>query len=543
MSFVIETVLRSSVVLTIGFAALAALRSQAAALRHWVLVATLAMAAAQPAMNRIIPAWKITGLAAKQSTVDDVASVSTGTEFELPVATTLVRRASARIDWIALASRVWLAGVIASLGVLLIGAGWLTWLTSRAADADVQWHSVAEDVRRRLGIRRAIRIAVTQHPALLLTWGVIAPVILLPKDAPTWPADRVQLVLAHEMAHLVRRDWLIQLLAEMLRAIYWFNPLFWVACARLRQESECASDDIVLETGVTGTSYASHLVDLARSFSAHGRTWLPAPSIARPSTLERRVRAMLNPRLNRRPISSFARVVFAVLILAISLPIAAVARLAGSPSGTLRDPQGRVLPGATVRLSAIGTDAVHETQSDGAGAFQFPEIPDGEYMLSARLPGFLSARQRVRVSSANAPLDVMLQVGTLQETITIRGGAGINPDQPSRTMTTAKTGSTVPRCGTTELGGNLKPPMKIKDVRPRYRQAWVDKNVEGNVLLQAVIGVDGKVRNVEVVSAVNADLEEEAIGAVSQWEFSPTWLNCQAIEVRMFVTASFKIDR
>ena len=58
------------------------------------------------------------------------------------------------------------------------------------------------------------------------------------------------------MAHLVRRDWMIQLLAEIARAINWFNPLFWIACARLRRESEYACDDIVLDLGTGGTSYA-----------------------------------------------------------------------------------------------------------------------------------------------------------------------------------------------------------------------------------------------------------------------------------------------
>ena len=100
-----------------------------------------------------------------------------------------------------------------------------------------------------------------------------------------------------------------------------------------------------------------------------------------------------------------------------------------------------------------------------------------------------------------------------------------------------------PVCGSTELGGNLKPPMKLHDVRPRYRQALIDANVEGSILLQARIGVDGKVQEVEVVSPVNADLEDEAIAAVSQWEFSPTYLNCEPIEVRMYVTVSFKIER
>ena len=85
--------------------------------------------------------------------------------------------------------------------------------------------------------------------------------------------------------------------------------------------------------------------------------------------------------------------------------------------------------------------------------------------------------------------------------------------------------------------------MKIRDVRPRYRQAWVDAGLEGRILLQARIGFDGRIREVEVVSPVNADLEEEAIGAVSQWEFTPTWLNCEPVEVRMFVTVAFTAER
>ncbi len=78
--------------------------------------------------------------------------------------------------------------------------------------------------------------------------------------------------------------------------------------------------------------------------------------------------------------------------------------------------------------------------------------------------------------------------------------------------------------------------MKLRDVRPRYSQAWADANVEGSVLMSARIGTDGKVQAVEVVSPGNVELEDEAIAAVSQWEFSPTYLNCEPIEVRMYVT-------
>lgn len=251
---------------------------------------------------------------------------------------------------------------------------------------------------------------------------------------------------------------------------------------------------------------------------------------------------MLNARLNRQPMSPRWRAAAALLAIAVAVPVAAASLAAGAPSGVLRDPHGRVLPAATVRLSAIGTDAIHETMTDASGSFQFGEVPDGEYMLSARLPGFRSARQRVFVNATTRPFDVTLLVGTLRETITIRAREGT--DSPTRTTQSARPGyDKKPACGSTEVGGNLKPPMKLKDVRPRYRQAWIDNNVEGDVLLHVLIGADGRVRNVEVVSPGNAELEEEAVGAVSQWEFSPTWLNCEAIEVQMFVTASFKIER
>ena len=166
-----------------------------------------------------------------------------------------------------------------------------------------------------------------------MTWGAIAPVILLPADAPGGLPIAFVWCSRTRWRISIRRDWLIQLAAEMVRAINWFNPLFWIACARLRRESEYACDDIVLDLGIGGTSYATHLLDLARTFSVHGRTWLPAPSIARPSTLERRVRAMLNPQVNRRPVSMKRRAALAAVLLAIALPIAAASQAASTPSG------------------------------------------------------------------------------------------------------------------------------------------------------------------------------------------------------------------
>jgi TonB family protein len=397
------------------------------------------------------------------------------------------------------------------------------------------WRDAEPPVRAALRLPAPVRIRVTRHPALLVTWGFISPVILLPAGADTWPAERVRVVLAHEMAHLARRDWVTQLAAEVVRAIHWFNPLFWLACARLRQESEHASDDIVLDLGFARTSYATHLVDLARAFSTHGRTWLPAPSIARPSTLERRVCAMLNPHINRQPVSLIRRTAMVTLLLAAALPIAAASQSSSTTSGTVVDPSGLPLPNAPVTLTGAGGAPVFETTTDATGAFQFPAVPSGEYMLSSRTPGFSSLRQRVQIGGPTT-LSMQLQVGTLRETVTVRGGETF-PAAAALPMPAA------PPCGSTSVGGNLKPPKKLLHVSPKFRQAWVDAGVQGSVLLQARIGTDGKISSVEVVSPSHQELEDEALAAVSQWQFSPTYLNCEPVEVRMFVTVSFTAER
>jgi TonB family protein len=196
------------------------------------------------------------------------------------------------------------------------------------------------------------------------------------------------------------------------------------------------------------------------------------------------------------------------------------------------------LPNATVRLTGVGGAPVFEATTDGTGAFQFPAVPSGDYMLSSRYPGFSSLRQRVQIGGAMS-LSMQLQVGTLRETVSVRGGGApdISPSDPTLPMPAP------PPCGSTSVGGNLKPPRKLLNVRPKYRDAWVAEGLEGSVLLQARIGVDGKIRSVEVVSPSHPELEDEALAAVSQWEFSPTYLNCEPVEVRMFVTVSFTVER
>lgn len=533
MTFALEMIVRSSLVVCAGLLLQWVLRKQPAALRHSIIATALAMAAAQPLMNRMIPAWQLAALStpsAQQQPHDDGVT----TDVTVIVGAQATASAMSSMNWPQLALRVWIGGVAASVVVLLAAVFWLVFLGARASEAGDSWHAPAATLRARMAIRSPIRIAITNHPALLVTWGAIRPVILLPAGADAWPSDRIELVLAHEMAHLIRRDWLIQLAAELLRAINWFNPLFWLGCSRLRRESEYACDDIVLSLGIAGTSYASQLIDLARSFSLHGRTWLPAPSIARPSTLERRVRAMLNPQLNRGPVSRRWQIIVASLVCGIALPIAAASQSTSTPAGHVTDRTGRPLVDATVRLTPANGGNAIETKSDANGDFQFQPVASGDYMLAVIYPGFSGSRQRLSLAPGASTIQFQVQVGTLRERITVESGA---PDPKGKHEVPAPP---TPSCSASQTGGQIIPPMKIRDVRPRYKDEWRLNKTEGEILMRATIGTDGKVRGVDVISGGSADLEDEAMAAVGQWLFTPTYLNCEPIEVQMYVTVAFK---
>ena len=89
-------------------------------------------------------------------------------------------------------------------------------------------------------------------------------------------------MLSHELAHIYRGDWIVQLCAELLRAAYWFNPLLWLACRRLRLESEHACDDEVMSRGVPVPT-TRRILSSSRALNMQRHVWLPAPAMARHS--------------------------------------------------------------------------------------------------------------------------------------------------------------------------------------------------------------------------------------------------------------------
>lgn len=90
------------------------------------------------------------------------------------------------------------------------------------------------------------------------------------------------------------------------------------------------------------------------------------------------------------------------------------------------------------------------------------------------------------------------------------------------------------------VGGKIRPPTKTKNVTPVYPPAAKAAGVQGVVIIEAVIGADGKVADAKVLRSV-PDLDGAAVAAVKQWEFTPTLLNGKPVPVVMTVTVNFKL--
>ena len=90
------------------------------------------------------------------------------------------------------------------------------------------------------------------------------------------------------------------------------------------------------------------------------------------------------------------------------------------------------------------------------------------------------------------------------------------------------------------VGGDIVPPTKVKNVNPTYPPAAVSKKVQGQVWVEATIGADGKVKDAKVVRSI-PQLDQAALDAVRQWEFTPTLLKGVAVPVIMTVWVSFSL--
>jgi len=221
----------------------------------------------------------------------------------------------------------------------------------------------------------------------------------------------------------------------------------------------------------------------------------------------------------------------------------------------MADASGAVLPAVGLTLTETASRVVYSRVSDGAGFFAFPDLPPGGYALVAELTGFATVKMELTLAAGeNVQRRLSMRIGALVETVTVRcetvAGApaarglmarerpAVTPLFTRLQAAPAAQNRPAPPVQPVRVGGVIRQPQKVKDARPLCPTASVPES-GAIVILEAVIGPDGRVTDVRVLRSVPS-FDQPSIDAVQQWEFTPTLLNNTPVPVIMTVTAVYQ---
>jgi TonB family protein len=209
----------------------------------------------------------------------------------------------------------------------------------------------------------------------------------------------------------------------------------------------------------------------------------------------------------------------------------------GAPglSGTVFDPSGARVPNAVVNVMNDYGVVRRVSITNDVGEFAFAVLPPGQYQLEVISPGFAPYHQRIRVPSAAEALpslNVVLQAGSMTESVEVTAKAepGTRSAPPNGAPHRVR------------VGGLVQAGKLIEQKEPAYPESARVRGIEGAVLLEAVISMEGIPLNWKVLSSPDPDLSQAAIDAVRQWRYEPTLLNGEPIEVVTTISVRFRLE-
>jgi beta-lactamase regulating signal transducer with metallopeptidase domain len=295
----IDLLLRSSLLIAIAWlvAVLARRTGASAAVRHIVWTFGIGAVLALPLLAAMLPALPLPLLAP---------------ESAAPAAPIAVEATGG--GWSALLI-VYAAVAAALVARLLVARLALAHLWRKAAPANgAGWVKMLAESQAALRLDRPVALRIAGGAVMPMTWGSLRPAILLPAEARAWPEALRRIVLLHELAHVARRDSLIQTAGSLVCALYWFQPALWFALGRLLIEQEHACDDLVLAAGAGPRRYAQCLLDVAVTSRVPALAG-GALAMARTTALEQRIRAIVGVVPRHRPGRLFSAVAGLVAVL------------------------------------------------------------------------------------------------------------------------------------------------------------------------------------------------------------------------------------
>lgn len=468
---------------------------------------------------------------------------------------------------IANGSRIWTDRSLPSTNFLVSLYSWIApiWLTG-AILASIRLAWAAKHVRavRRSGgiapdgivntverlapsghVSRHVTVMVTALTASPATVGWLRPVILLPPALLTGLSpSQIDAILAHEIAHIRRHDYFVNLLQMAAETLLFYHPAVWWVSRQIRVERELCCDDVAV--GVSGNPR-----DYAYALAAVARHAVTAATIgAGGPTLPNRVRRLLSapPRAPR-----------AGGLAAMLSVVAMVVGMATWVQGQLRSP-ARSSDAARLVLTvydplgqkAAGVPLVFEQSvfqegtlfghgfTDKAGRYTV-SLPPGTYLFSALIDFFppteitlrpgdrLSHDVRMQLEPMTGAFTVCIDCRESMASVPAPLAEDLQRDRES--YASALTRTAEPADGWEQYRVDV--PLSLRQL---------DQSVAGNVIVAGRVGVDGRLSNLRAVSSAHQALSDAALGALSAQRWVPARVRSTPVEVDVLIELQYVWD-
>ena len=227
--------------------------------------------------------------------------------------------------WLTTTALLWLAGALVWSTVLGFRVVCLNRRLSQTLPATAELKRVAEMIARQFSLRRMPDVRLTEAVVSPMVWSAaLRPMIVLPKQlVDGMDGEQLSAIVAHEFAHLKRRDHWVRFLEFVVVSVYWWNPLVWWARRELHAAEEACCDALVLRMYPDRSAAYGEALLRTNEFVLSGQ--VPSPVLAsgfgRSCSLKRRVEMILKNDFGR-PASLVVRLMLAVIAIGI-LPMAA----------------------------------------------------------------------------------------------------------------------------------------------------------------------------------------------------------------------------
>lgn len=263
----------------------------------------------------------------KESGLEEILLIAAPTTAIVPTETTLLQEIALSFSTyfnahLPLIVTIWLVGVAFFTLRLIGGLAYVQHLKNRYVyPLSDQWQDLLNELARQVPVTRSVQLMESALTKMPMVVGFIKPVILLPVGAINGLTTvQVEAILAHELAHIYRNDYLLNIFQSIVEILFYFNPAVWWISANIRTERENCCDDIAVELCGNSLTYAKALVSLQEISQTSPRMAMTFSSSK--NQLLNRVKRILNQPQNKSNImeklTATCMLLLAILVLSIS---------------------------------------------------------------------------------------------------------------------------------------------------------------------------------------------------------------------------------